>query len=191
MAKLLEEMNTQELGQLFPIILTEYNAEWPKLYLSEKELIERTIDIYSIVRIQHIGSTSVPGISAKPTIDILLEINNDSDTEILIQKFHGIGYRHSPQPDKPAPHLMFMKGYTPRGFENQAYHVHVRYSGDWDELYFRDYLIRHLDAAQKYVNLKQELKKQFEHDREAYTLGKSEFIKAVTQRARKELGNKY
>ena len=191
MAKPLEEMNTQELGQLFPIILMEYNPEWLKLYLSEKELIERTIDIYSIVRIQHIGSTSVPGICAKPTIDILLEIIDDMDVAMLIQKFHEIGYFHSRQPDKPAPHLMFMKGYTPRGFEGQAYHVHVRYSGDWDELYFRDYLIHHPDTAQKYVNMKRELKKQFEHDREAYTLGKSEFIKAVTQHARKEFGNKY
>ena len=191
MAKPLEEMNTQELGQLFPIILMEYNPEWLKLYLSEKELIERTIDIYSIVRIQHIGSTSVPGICAKPTIDILLEIIDDMDVAKLIQKFHEIGYFHSPQPDKPAPHLIFMKGYTPRGFEGQAYHVHVRYAGDWDELYFRDYLIHHPDTAQKYVNLKRELKKQFEHDREAYTLGKSEFIKAVTQCARKEFGNKY
>jgi GrpB-like predicted nucleotidyltransferase (UPF0157 family) len=191
LTKPLDEMNTQELGQLFPIILTEYNPEWPLLFLSEKGLIEQTVGIYNIVRIQHIGSTSVPGVCAKPTIDILLELNDDIGTDELIQKFMSIGYQCSPQPDKPTPHLMFMKGYTAHGFEGQAYHVHVRFTGDWDELYFRDYLIRHMDTASEYMELKQNLKNQFEHDREAYTQGKTDFVKAVTNRARKEFGERY
>ena len=49
--------------------------------------------------------------------------------------------------ENSAPHIMFAKGYTPEGFAGQAFHVHVRYKGDWDEIYFRDYLLRHYDVA--------------------------------------------
>ena len=80
--------------------------------------------------------------------------------------------------------MMFMKGYTPRGFEGQAYHIHVRYPGDWDELYFRDYLILHPDSARKYGELKLQLKEKYEFDREAYTRGKTEFIQSVIKKAR-------
>jgi len=187
LAKRLEEMSSEELGKLFPIIIAEFNPAWAALYLSEKKLIEQTVGTYSIVRIQHYGSTSIPGISAKPTIDILLEVCDNIDKDNLISQFKSIGYHYSPQPDDVSPHMMFMKGYTQNGFKGQAYHVHVRYSGDWDELYFRDYLILHPEIAGKYVQLKQQLKEKYEYDREAYTRGKTEFIKRVTNKARKEL----
>lgn len=191
MVKKLEEMSFEELGRIFPIIISEYNSDWPQLYLSEKALIEKTVDLSDIVRIQHYGSTSVPGLSAKPTIDILLEVATDLNTSDLILKFQNIGYYYSEQPNSPPPHIMFMKGYTPNGFKGQAYHVHVRYSGDWDELYFRDYLILHPEIAYKYQNLKLQLKEIYKYDREAYTQGKTNFITVITNDARKELGKKY
>jgi len=79
---------------------------------------------------------------------------------------------------------MFMKGYTPQGFEGQAFHVHVRYSGDWDELYFRDYLLANPDIAAEYGKLKLELQKKYKHDRDAYTSAKTDFIKRITRLAR-------
>ncbi|MFX4261478.1 GrpB family protein [Pelotomaculum propionicicum] len=86
---------------------------------------------------------------------------------------------------------LFMKGYTPEGFKGQVYHVHVRYSGDWDELYFRDYLISHPDVADEYGKLKLELKNRFEFDRDAYTDAKTDFIKKATRLAKEEMQNKY
>jgi len=86
---------------------------------------------------------------------------------------------------------MFLKGYTPDGFKDQAYHVHVRYPGDWDEFYFRDYLIDHPYIAKEYSALKWKLKKTFEFNRDGYTGAKSALIKNVTQKARLELVNKY
>lgn len=154
-------------------------------------MIEKSIDTDNIARISHYGSTAIPGLPAKPTIDVLLEIKDDTDSEKLISAMQGAGYIYSPQPDNPAPHMMFMKGYTPEGFKGQAYHVHVRYSGDWDELYFRDYLISHPDAADEYGKLKLELKSRFEFDRDAYTNAKTDFIKKVTRLARKEILIKY
>ena len=191
MEKQLDEMTTEELGRLFPIIISEYDPMWHALYLSEKTNIEQRIGLNNIVRINHYGSTSVPNLYAKPTIDILLEIGNDIDTNRIIFLLRGIGYNYSPQSDNPAPHMMFMKGYTPGGFTGQAYHVHVRYSGDWDELYFRDYLILYPEISRKYGKLKLHLKEKYEFDREGYTDAKSCFIKRITEKARKELGERY
>jgi GrpB-like predicted nucleotidyltransferase (UPF0157 family) len=189
--KQLDKMNSEELGRLFPIIISEHNPIWHALYLSEKTNLEQTIGLKNIIRINHFGSTAVCNLRAKPTIDILLEIQNNMDTDQIISLLKGIGYNYSPQPTNPAPHMMFMKGYTQSGFSGQAYHIHVRYSGDWDELYFRDYLILYPEIAEKYGELKLQLKEQYEFDRDGYTNAKSYFIKNITDQARIELGTRY
>jgi len=182
--KQLDEMSFEELGRLFPIILSEHDPAWAGLYVAERNRIEQAAGRENIVRISHYGSTSVPGLVAKPTIAILLEIRDGTDTAALIKNLTGIGYLYDPQPCDYPPHMMFMKGYTPRGFEGQAYHIHVRYSGDWDELVFRDYLIAHPETAKEYAKVKNRLREKFEFDREAYTRGKSEFILTIMQKAR-------
>ena len=189
--KQLDKMNREELGRLFPIIISEHDPMWHALYLTERSNLEQRIGLNNIVRINHYGSTSVCNLPAKPTIDILLEIQNDMNTEQLISLLKAAGYSYSPQPNNPAPHMMFMKGYTPSGFSGQAYHLHVRYSGDWDELYFRDYLILYPEIAEKYGDLKLRLKEKYEFDRDGYTSAKSCFIKSNTEQARKEFGKRY
>lgn len=191
MTKKLEEMNLHELGKLFPIIISEHNPEWEELYENERVVIENVVGKQNILRISHCGSTAISNLPAKPTIDILLEIVKEADNDDFISKVKGMGYIYSPQPNNPAPHMMFMKGYTPNGFEGQAFHLHVRYSGDWDELYFRDYLLLHPEVAEEYGIIKCLLKEKFENDREAYTQEKTEFIKAITQKARIKFGKKY
>lgn len=191
MPKKLEEMNFEELGQLFPIIIKEHDPSLAKKYILEKEKISNAIGFENIARINHIGSTCIPDLLAKPTIDILLEIKDNTDTEKLKDDLTSIGYQFSPQPDNPPPHMMFMKGYALEGFKGQAYHVHVRYLGDWDELYFRDYLKLHPETAKEYGKLKLELKEKYEHDREAYTQSKTDFINRVTLLAREKFERKY
>jgi GrpB-like predicted nucleotidyltransferase (UPF0157 family) len=83
------------------------------------------------------------------------------------------------------------KGYTPEGFAERVFHLHVRPTGDSDELYFRDYLRAHSDIAREYERLKLALKEKFEHNRDAYTTAKSDFIKEYTQIAREELGDRH
>ena len=153
-------------------------------------LIE-TIGEESITRIDHIGSTAVPNLLSKPTIDILLEISNDVNTEKLIDIIESTGYIYTYQPNNPTPHMMFMKGYSMNGFDEKVFHLHVRYFGDWDELYFRDYLMQHPKVSKQYGQLKLELKDRFEHDRDAYTEAKTDFIRKYTDLARKEFPNKY
>ena len=190
MSKNLNEMANEELWKLFPIILNEHNPDWKEVYMAEKNVLERSIGLQNIVRINHIGSTAVANLIAKPTIDILIEITNDTDTEKLILNMQSAGYIYCKQPDNPAPHMMFMKGYTPQGFKGQAYHVHVRYNDDWDEIYFRDYLLKHHEIADEYGRLKLELQSKFEFDRDSYTDGKTDFIRRINKLARAELATR-
>lgn len=187
----INEMTNEELWRLFPIVLNEHKPIWQENYLKEKTVLERAVGKQNIIRINHYGSTAIPNLLAKPTIDILLEIKDDTDIERLIADFQHIGYIYSKQPNNPAPHMMFLKGYTPTGIKGQTFHVHVRYGGDWDELYFRDYLLAHPETADKYGKLKLELKQKYEHNRDAYTRAKTDFIKLITELARIEIKASY
>ncbi len=143
------------------------------------ELICNEVSKGSIMDFEHIGSTAVPGIKAKPSIDVLMVISSNTDLDELKSVIASLGYHCIPQPEKPAPYFMFAKGYTPQGFKGQAFHVHVRYPGNWDEVNFRDYLIQHPEKAKQYEELKMELAKKHKYDRDAYTNAKTDFIKNV------------
>jgi GrpB-like predicted nucleotidyltransferase (UPF0157 family) len=179
-----------QLGELFPIHLQRYSRHWPRRYWAEQKRITKVMG-RAIVRISHYGSTSVPGLTAKPTIDILLEVKHDTDISWLDEQCAHLGYLSSYQPHNPAPHRMYMKGYTAQGYQGQAYHLHVRYPGDWDELYFRDYLIDYPDVAKEYSILKLKLSECFRTNREAYTEAKTQFIRVHTLLARQKYGNRY
>ena len=180
----LNKLTTQELGFLFPIVIADYNPNWKRLYLKEKQIIISAINIRDIKRIEHIGSTAVPGLCAKPTIDILIEISDNTNCDIFINDLQKIQYHLIPKPENPPPHIMLAKGYSKTGFTGQTYHIHVRYSGDWDEIIFRDYLIRNPDIARQYGDLKRRLSIEFKNDREKYTDSKTEFIKKIVQQAK-------
>ena len=180
-------VTNEMLAQLFPIILEPHNPSWGTYYLKEKEFLQSIFGSH-IIRISHIGSTSVMALLAKPTIDILLEISEDTDIESITKQLTEKGYNVN---YAKKDIITFIKGYTPRGVEGQTYHIHVRHSGDWGELYFRDYLILHTDIARKYETLKKDLREKFLHDREGYTEAKGQFINECTNRARIEFPNRY
>jgi len=190
MKKQLTEMSSDELWELFPIILKEHNPQYKDWYEIEKQVILSSLNSKDIVRINHIGSTAVSGLMAKPTIDILLEISDCCDIDQLIDKLKAAGWLLMSQESNPLK-LSFNKGYTPAGFAEKVYHLHVRYSGDWDELYFRDFLMAHSDVAAEYGKLKLSLLKDFEHNRGGYTEAKSDFILKYSALAKQEFQNKY
>jgi len=177
-------MSPEELGLLFPVVITEYNPGWPLLFKKEKESLEDGPGSGNIVSIEHIGSTAVPGLPAKPVIDILIEIDSSDDS--IKNYFRTLGYHFIHRPDNPPPHMMFVKGYTIQGYSGQAYHVHVRYRGDWNEIYFRDYLTRHTETAREYADLKYKLAKKYVNDREGYTRDKTKFVEYINALARSE-----
>jgi RimJ/RimL family protein N-acetyltransferase/GrpB-like predicted nucleotidyltransferase (UPF0157 family) len=179
----------EDRAALYPIILREYNPEYLAWFNEERDNLTRLIGAENIVRIRHIGSTSVPGLLAKPTIDILLEIADKTDTEKLMAALHEPEYICLNPPDMPTPppHLMFLKGYTATGFAERVFHIHVRYKGDWDEPMFRDYLIAHPNTAAAYAKLKRGLFGEFEHNRDGYTYAKTAFIRSVMEKAKDEV----
>ena len=187
MTKQLDQMSNEELGILFPIIISEPNSNWKELFEKEKKEIEKVLGSNNLVRLEHIGSTAIPNLKAKPSIDILLEISRKTVIKRLIDGLRKLKYHFIPKPDNPESHMMFVKGYTSDGFKGQAFHIHVRYSGDWDEPYFRDYLIQNPQVAKEYENLKIKLSKEFKNDREGYTDMKADFVKHINELARKKL----
>lgn len=190
MKKQLSEMSLIELWELFPVILMVHNPEYRNWYLTEKQNITNNIKSENIVRINHIGSTAVSGLIAKPTVDILLEIDGCCITQELTKDLESMGWTlmmHEKNPLK----WEFCKGYTPDGFAEKVYHLHVRYSGNWDELYFRDFLIKFPDVAEEYGKLKLSLQKDFKHNRDGYTTAKTDFIRKYTYIAKQEFQNKY
>jgi GrpB-like predicted nucleotidyltransferase (UPF0157 family) len=181
------KVTDDKLSELFPVLLEGHNPKWNEFYLKEKDFLQAVFGD-KIIRISHIGSSSVVGLIAKPTIDILLEVSNDIDIPSITEIMKEEGYIvNTPKSDI----IMYLKGYTPDGFQGQAIHIHVRYSGDWGELYFRDYLISHPDIADEYAKLKIKLKEHYTYDRDGYTEAKGEFVNKYTDKARGEFPNKY
>jgi GrpB-like predicted nucleotidyltransferase (UPF0157 family) len=186
----INKMTTEELGQLFPIIIVDYNPDWPRLASIESSIIMEAVGKDFLSRIEHIGSTAVPGLCAKPTIDFLLEILEITDCDLLIKQLQKIGYQLIQKPENPPPHMMFAKGYSESGITGQTFHIHLRYPGDWDEIVFRDYLVKNQTVRTQYSRLKRKLADEFKHDREKYTYNKSTFIKNTTLTARKKKKSK-
>ena len=187
MGKPLSTMTLEELWELFPIILTEHNEAWTKWYAEEERRLAGIVPSNEI-RISHIGSTAIYDIWAKPIIDILVELPAslpmENMKEILVQN----GYLCM---SEQANRKSFNKGYTSEGYAEKVFHLHLRYWGDNDELYFRDYMNEKPLLSKRYEELKYSLWKKFEHDRDGYTFAKTDFITEQTDRAKKYYGNRY
>lgn len=183
--KKMSDLTDEDRVRLYPIILTQYNSQWAKWFKDEKARIENMIGIENIISIKHIGSTSVKGLIAKPTIDILLEIQPQTDLQKLKASFPYPEYICIDNQTIPSNDLfLIMMGYTPEGFAKKVFHIHIRYKGDWDEEFFRDYLVAHPDTAAEYAELKLNLKDKYQYDRDGYTNAKGKFIADITAKAR-------
>lgn len=189
MGKEISEMTLEELWELFPIILTEHCAEWSGWFEEERALLCTLLPAADTVRISHIGSTAVSTIWAKPTVDILIELKKADDLQAAVEVLRNIDCYIPMYTNETR--ASFVKGYTPEGFAQRVFHLHLRIWGDNDELYFRDYLKEHFDAAKEYEALKLGLWKQYEHNRDAYTDAKGSFVKEVTRRAKQLYGERY
>lgn len=186
MDKKISEMSLQELWNLFPIILTEHNIHWRQWY--QEEATNLTQILPSDVWINHIGSTAIYGIWAKPIIDILVEVSKEIDFEYIKELLIGNEYICMSQ---STVRLSFNKGYTENGFAERVFHLHLRRFGDNAELYFRDYLNEHEEVAKGYQKMKLELWKEYEHNRDGYTNAKAAFINKYTAEAKELYQERY
>ncbi len=186
MGKKLSEMTLEELWKLFPIYLTEHQSCWKEWYSEEEGLLKNALS--STERISHIGSTAIPSIWAKTIVDILVEIPKERNLLEYKTLIINNGYICMSQSEKG---LSFNKGYTENGFAKRVFHLHLRYIGDNNELYFRDYLIEHPDVAKEYEELKLKLWKKYEYNRDGYTNAKTELVKRYTDKAKTLYGDRY
>ena len=188
MKKSLYDLTKDDWNTLFPVKLVEYDPAWSHVFENEKGRIQDVLG-YDALRIEHFGSTSVPGIRAKPYIDILLEIPDALlFSEDVINKLETLGYVYFkvPERDGIAAYMSFGKGYNLEGREEQIFHIHMcpKENVMWQQIQFRDYLRSNQERAKSYEALKADLESKFRNDRGAYVLGKTAFINETLQLAK-------
>lgn len=177
--KRLQDMTLEELWELFPIVLTPHNPLWAIWAKEEMQLLSDLLSSYDPI-INHIGSTAIKGIQAKPIIDILVELPNGIEWNPIKDVMEANGYICMSESNS---RISFNKGYTPTGYADKVFHIHFHRIGDNDEILFRDYLIAHPEAANEYELFKQSLLPKFKNDRDGYTKAKSKFILWTIKRA--------
>ena len=185
-----DNLTAEEIGKLFPIQIVPYNPDWIALFEEEKASIIEILDENLTLNIEHIGSTSIAELAAKPTIDILIEISElTNEIKLIItKKLEDIGYRNMYSSEKEKS-MTFGKGYDLDFVDIQTYHAHIREKSKMlqDEIYFRDYLRQNSNARDEYTKLKYALAEKHRFNREEYTRAKTEFIKKITEKYRKEI----
>lgn len=188
MGKKINDLSPQELGKLFPIEIVPYNPNWIKLFEKEKEILIQTLGNSVALQIEHFGSTSVPHLASKPTIDILVEIPflTNELKKCIIEKMKSISYKYIWRTDDKIPYMMFTKGYHITGIKGQTYHIHMgdRNHSLWDRISFRDYLRQNQTICREYENLKYKLATKYKFDRDGYTMAKTDFITNITSLAK-------
>jgi len=171
----LKDMTLEELWDLFPIILTHHNPEWKAWADNEIQSLSELLVKFSPI-INHIGSTAIPDIMAKPIVDILVEISSHYDWTAVKEILVNAGYICMSESYK---RMSFNKGYTPHGYADKVFHIHIHSIGDNAEIAFRDYLINDPEVAKEYEALKLSLLPKFKNNRDGYTEAKSEFIRKI------------
>jgi len=165
-----------------PVIIEEYNPKWPLLYEDEKNRILNAIG-EKCESIEHVGSTSVPGLGAKPIIDITIGFRTLSEAEECIKPMNKLGYENIKEHEAEIPERRYLtKGSK---IEGRTHHVHMVETSSkfWKrQLLFRDYLRNNPNVAEEYYRLKKKLANQYGNDRRAYTEGKTAFIQAIERK---------
>ena len=186
----MDEKIRQRINELIreEISTVPYDARWPELFQSEVVFLQSKLPSELINRIEHFGSTAVPFLSAKPIIDMLVEVASLVVTkEKIVPILLGEGYEYFWRPafgdDGPPFYAWFIKR---NSVGQRTHHIHMVETDSelWDRLYFRDYLREFPDIAKEYEMLKMRLSELYPHDRMKYTDEKSEFIVYYTKAAK-------
>jgi GrpB-like predicted nucleotidyltransferase (UPF0157 family) len=163
------------------IIVVEYDPEWPKVFEELRDQVAVVLGDLTVA-IQHIGSTAVPGLAAKPIIDMDVVVPSTADIPIAIEQLATLGYIHEGDggipgreaftwpPDRRRHHLYVCAR------DSEVYQRH---------LLFRDYLRAHPEEARAYAALKRSSARRFQNDRNAYTIAKTAFVEERLRRAAK------
>lgn len=158
-----------------PVIINEYDPAWPAVFARLAAIVATPLGGLALA-IEHIGSTAVPGLAAKPIIDIDIAVADDAAVREAIARLATIGYVHEGDLGIPGREAFAAPTWLPTHHlyvcraDNREYRRHIA---------FRDYLRAHPDAVRDYAALKRQLALKHRDDRDAYTNAKSEFIAGI------------
>ena len=170
-----------------------YDQNWPVLFEEERSRISTAVG-HIVAGVHHVGSTSIPGMPAKPILDIAVLLHEFEDGERCIKPLENIDYVHKGLEDDIPGDRFFLKGHPTKEScsESEEIRTHIvhMYKLDSpirrDHFLFRDYLIAHPEAAAEYARLKLALTDKHSDDRASYSAGKRSFIRGVIAKAAEE-----
>lgn len=168
------------------VVIVEYNRLWPLMFKEEATRVVKVLSKDLVFLIEHIGSTAVPGLAAKPIIDILVGVRSlVRAKQVAVFPLEELGYAYWFD-NQDTQRMFFVKGLPPNG--PRTHHIHIIESKSilQERLLFRDYLRQHPDEALRYAHLKRHLAQQFSYDREAYTSGKTGYVQSIIKQVRQE-----
>ena len=170
----LEEKIARVLSE--EVSLVQYDPRWPEMFERERDHLLSCLPQDVIKRIEHFGSTAVPGLLAKPVVDMLVEVASLEETkERVVPVLEAQGYDYFWRPswgDSTPPFYAWFIKRDAKG--NRTHHIYMVEADfeHWDRLLFRDYLIEHPEVAMRYGELKVKLSKSPDADRASYTMAK-------------------
>ena len=160
--------------------IVDYDLEWPGLADAELRAIQAALGDIA-VRVEHVGSTAVPGLAAKPILDLQLSVEAIEPRDRYVEPLERLGYLFVPAPESPDYHLFAKPAERPR-----TRHLHMCAAGSEHEhrhIAMRDFLRAHPDEAARYEALKRDVAARHPQDRLAYIEGKEEYVSALERRA--------
>jgi GrpB-like predicted nucleotidyltransferase (UPF0157 family) len=162
-----------------PVTVVDYDPNWPTQFERLKERVARSIPEF-VLRIEHVGSTAVTGLAAKPSVDLIIQLDDTAQLAIVIQRLGALGYRHEGDLGVAGREAFAV----PPG--EARHHLYVCLPGCAQlakQVAFRDYLRAHEGARTEYAALKCQLAKEHRNDRTTYTEAKAGFVARVLARA--------
>ena len=181
---------TQDAPSL-PVVIADYDPRWPAIYAAETARVNDAIGEW-LVGIEHVGSTSVPGLAAKPVIDIMPGLRSLGNSPHIVRPLQKLGYQYFPEHENVMPERRYFA--LPASDEHRGrrrFHLHIveTTSAFWRRhLAFRDHLRAHPETAGEYAALKHRLAAEYGSDHVGYTGAKTEFITRIESLALGEAG---
>ena len=164
-------------------MVVDYDPEWPRLFAELRERLLAALEGVCTT-VEHVGSTAVPGLAAKPVVDMDAVVSKPEDVPVAVARLEQLGYEHVGDGDVPGRAAFH---WPPAEHRHHLYVVVEGTDAHRRHLLFRDYLRTHPDEAQRYGELKRALSRRYRDDRPAYTDGKDEFVARVLAAAEREL----
>lgn len=172
------------MSRLDPIVVRPHDPTWSERFTVERHRLEPVLHPWTVQRIEHIGSTAVPGLAAKPIIDMLAVVDDIDAADAATDALVGLGWHPAPEPDDAD---LRRRSWCTPDVATRTHHLHIveKQSEQWRSwIAFRNILRTHPSAAMEYATLKRQLAEQFgsdPNDREAYRRGKTMFICQMLQ----------